>query len=87
MNIEGGAEASHHSKSVPHSDCVGQLLVDDSDRMTSAEADVTTVIFDAVDIAEWLPTKMIEDLFRIAETYHVSVDEQLKELESPRGDS
>ena len=45
------------------------------------------VVFDLADIQEWIPTQMLEELLRIAQTYHVSVDEQVEELESPRGGS
>ena len=51
------------------------------------ESEPTFAIFDLADIQEWVPTKMIEDLLRVTETYYVSVDKQLEELESPRGDS
>lgn len=46
-----------------------------------------TAIFDKADISEWLPEKTVDTLLRIAQNFHVSVDKQLEEIESSRGDS
>jgi len=51
------------------------------------EDEPITAIFDKADISEWLPEKTAETLLRIAQNYHVSIDQQIEEMESPRGDS
>lgn len=51
------------------------------------EEEPVFAVFDKADISEWLPEKTVETLLRIAQNYHVSVDKQLEEIESSRGDS
>ena len=55
-------------------------------KIEGGEEEPAFAVFDIADIQEWLPTKMVEDLLRIAKSYHVSMDKQLEELESPHGD-